>query len=810
MNILSTKRHIAALVVCLLPTVIPAVASAAQVVTPCTTPLAGLGPINPVHGFPEYYIDSTGLALQPCLDLVCDPALPVPDPAQPVSFPDNFPDEFFYSRVINTMNVGSMRVLYVAALEGSFANGAVVTGDQVVFARIRFRILGATPNATYTFTHPYGVDVVQADGVGFVNDTTDVGLVPVGLVPTAFQLSLGGRVGPFIRFLAGPVPPPPGTIGNPAADQTVTGSACGQNFVRVEGPGFPRGGQQNNLFGTIIGKIAPICGNGTVDPTEQCDDGNTLNGDCCSSTCQFEPARSPCTGTNVCVTATTCDGAGVCGGGTPTPGACNDGNACTTADSCAGGVCVGGPALNCNDGNVCTDDTCNPATGCVNTPNTAPCSDGNACTTADTCANGTCVGGPAANCNDGNVCTDDSCNPASGCVNAPNTAACSDGNICTTADTCAGGVCVGGPPLVCPTAAPVAAVTADTYVQSDLPTTNFGAKTLLAVDNGVAANPGTTGVQRTLLRVTVSGVGPRQVTSARVRLQVAKVTNAQSVTGGRIHAIADCGWNERTVTWNTQPLIDGPALATLGAVAQGQTVDFDVTSAIPGDGVYCFALDTLSTDSALYNSREATAGKPLVAVTATCPCAPATTTTTTVVPGATTTTTLPPAAGAVGTVVADTYVQSDMPTTNFGTKPQLFVDNGVASNPGTTGVQRTFLRVNVSGVGARAVSSAHLTLQVANATNANSVTGGSIHAITSCSWSETAMTWNTQPAIDGPALATLGAVAIGQVADFDVTAAIPGDGVYCFAIDTASTDSAIYNSREGALQRPAVTIQVAP
>ena len=43
-----------------------------------------------------------------------------------------------------------------------------------------------------------------------------------------------------------------------------------------------------------------------------------------------------------------------------------------------------------------------------------------------------------------------------------------------------------------------------------------------------------------------------------------------------------------------------------------------------------------------------------------------------------------------------------------------------------------------------------------------------------------------------------------------MTSAIPGDGVYCFAIDTTSTDSAIYNSREGAVQRPAVVVQVAP
>ena len=179
-------------------------------------------------------------------------------------------------------------------------------------------------------------------------------------------------------------------------------------------------------------------------------------------------------------------------------------------------------------------------------------------------------------------------------------------------------------------------------------------------------------------------------------------------------------------------------------------------------------------------------------------------------PAPTTTTTLPPGAAAVGTVLADTYVQSDLPTTNFGTKPLLFIDNGVAANPGTTGVQRTFLRVSVSGVGTRPVSSAHLKLQVSTATNANSVAGGSIHAITNCSWNETTMTWNTQPAIDGPALATLGAVAIGQLADFDVTAAVPGDGVYCFAIDTASTDSAIYNSREGSVQRPALVLTVGP
>src|SRR5881296_3709566 len=755
-----------------------AVASAAAAQCPHQG-LASFGPISAAtFGYPAYYVDQNGLALGQCLDpanLLCG-LPPLPDPAAPLDIATgNFFDENLYTFVTADVPMppngqpGVPIGLVVYSVLGTFGGpaAAVVPGDQVTFSRIRFRV--DTPAAgDYTITHPFGVHVLHAAGPGrrSINFTDDCLLsVPPtcgAASPTGFNafttpLAPFSFVSTWLQWDATPPAPPAGFIGDPAVLHTITGSPCGTNFFRVEGPGLPPGGVETNLW-SVLGKKASICGNGFLDPGEQCDDGNTLDGDCCSSTCQFEPAGAPCASPTPCLTATTCDGAGVCGGGTPTLAACNDGNACTTADTCAGGVCVGGPASNCNDANVCTDDSCDPATGCVNTPNTA---------------------------------------------------ACTDGNACTTADTCAGGVSVGGPPPFCPTNTPLAAVTADTYVQSDLPTTNFGTKTQLAVDNGVAANPGTTGVQRTFLRVNVSGVGPRQVTGAHLRLQVAKVTNAQSVSGGRLHPLTDCGWNELTMTWNTQPPIDGAVLATTGAVAQGQVVDFDVTSAIPGDGVYCFALDTLSTDSALYNSREATVGKPQVAVTAVCPCGPGPTTTTTTAPPAPTTTTTLPAAAAVGTVVADTYVQSDLPTTNFGTKSVLAVDNGVAANPGTTGVQRSFLRISVSGVGTRRVSSAHLKLQVANVTNSSSVTGGSIHAISNCSWNETTMTWNTQPAIDGPALVTLGAVATGQIADFDVTPAIPGDGVYCFAIDTASTDSAIYNSREGSLQHPALVVQTA-
>jgi uncharacterized delta-60 repeat protein len=81
------------------------------------------------------------------------------------------------------------------------------------------------------------------------------------------------------------------------------------------------------------------CGNGTLDAGEQCDDGNTVDGDCCDHRCQFEPSGAPC----------------------------RDGDACTDGDACDGaGTCVGGTPVDCDDGDLCTQDTCDPATGCQN------------------------------------------------------------------------------------------------------------------------------------------------------------------------------------------------------------------------------------------------------------------------------------------------------------------------------------------------------------------------------------------------------------------------------------------------------------
>ncbi len=219
------------------------------------------------------------------------------------------------------------------------------------------------------------------------------------------------------------------------------------------------------------------CGDGGVSPGEQCDDGNVANGDCCSSSCRFEAAATPCDDHSACTKNDTCDGAGACRGTTitcaaldqchdvgtcdPTSGCsnppfqnghvCDDKNKCTTGDACADGICVGSaivcaPLDQCHEGG-----SCDPQTGICSTPfkrKGSPCSDGNVCTQIDTCDGaGACVGDPTSipTCDDGNPCTEDTCVSPGGCQHVPGhkgapcrDPVCTGAGCCDVADTCDG------------------------------------------------------------------------------------------------------------------------------------------------------------------------------------------------------------------------------------------------------------------------------------------------------------------------------------------------------------------------------------
>ena len=90
--------------------------------------------------------------------------------------------------------------------------------------------------------------------------------------------------------------------------------------------------------GGVVDPPTGVCGDGTVDANETCDDGNLADGDCCSSSCQLDA-----------------------------PGAaCGDGDACNGAETCDGaGACQAGSELDCDDGDPCTVDACDAESGCM-------------------------------------------------------------------------------------------------------------------------------------------------------------------------------------------------------------------------------------------------------------------------------------------------------------------------------------------------------------------------------------------------------------------------------------------------------------
>ena len=140
----------------------------------------------------------------------------------------------------------------------------------------------------------------------------------------------------------------------------------------------------------------------------------------------------------------------------------------------------------------------------------------------------------------------------------------------------------------------------------------------------------------------------------------------------------------------------------------------------------------------------------------------------------------------------DARVKSSDPNGVFGDEDPLWVDDDST-------VYRSYLTFDVPPLGG-AVRSAVLRMFATN----GSEDGVAIHAVsasyagTSLPWSETALSWNNAPSIEGPALDSAGSVGIGQWIELDVTAAVQGNELASFGLVGLGSDSARFSSKEGA------------
>ncbi len=203
--------------------------------------LTQFGPTSGENGFPAWYKDKNNVRLEPCIDANdanCAAGAPLPDPSKPRSFPDNFPDEFFYQLADSVILPADLSAADATAhpsfkavssfnLEGAFGGGPPKANDQIVFGRVRFFYKGLVPGAKYRITHPYGVDEETADDAGAIRFTEDGG-VSIG----QFGEALNSRIGPFLQWDTGA---PAGYLGDGATEHNITGSPYATNFVHIQG-----------------------------------------------------------------------------------------------------------------------------------------------------------------------------------------------------------------------------------------------------------------------------------------------------------------------------------------------------------------------------------------------------------------------------------------------------------------------------------------------------------------------------------------------------------------------------------------------
>jgi MYXO-CTERM domain-containing protein len=158
-----------------------------------------------------------------------------------------------------------------------------------------------------------------------------------------------------------------------------TFSACGDGVLNTTAGEVCDDGNTTGGDGCSANCLSTeICGNGILDPGEACDDGNTTGGDGCSADCTSDES---------------------CGNGILDPGeACDDGNAtdgdgcsadCSSDESCGNGILDPGEA--CDDGNTTDGDGCSAD-----------------CSSDENCGNGILDPGEA--CDDGNTTDGDGCN----------------------------------------------------------------------------------------------------------------------------------------------------------------------------------------------------------------------------------------------------------------------------------------------------------------------------------------------------------------------------------------------------------------
>ncbi|MGB0387624.1 MAG: DUF7594 domain-containing protein [Ardenticatenaceae bacterium] len=287
---------------------------------------------------------------------------------------------------------------------------------------------------------------------------------------------------------------------------------------------------------------------------------------------------------------------------------------------------------------------------------------------------------------------------------------------------------------------------ADSYVNANSATNNYGSATVLRTD----ATPDLHAYLRFEVP-TLVGI----VTDAKLRV----FANTTSGIGYSVHEVADNSWDETTINFTNAPSVGGEVGASGGFSANSWS-ETSVPSLDVQEGALSVALLTTSNSNISYSSRQGDQPPELQIE-------------------------LSPSGASMFTFtpVADTYVNASNPNRNYGSSSALRTDASPEIN--------SYMRFDVQKL-TGFIESATLRVYA----NSGSTIGYDLHHLSDNSWGESSTTFNNAPAI-GSILAPSGAFSSNSWTEIDVTNVVT-EGQISFALSSTSNGAVSYASREGA------------
>lgn len=318
---------------------------------------------------------------------------------------------------------------------------------------------------------------------------------------------------------------------------------------------------------------------------------------------------------------------------------------------------------------------------------------------------------------------------------------------------------------------------ADAQVNEENPEDNAGNSTFLQVDG--ANDPGV----ESFIRFTVTGIS---IPIQNAVLRIYATTNG-SGNGPAIYA-TDAAWEEAGITWNNRPARTTEELDNQDRIHEESWVEYDVTTAVTGDGTFSFVLAADTSDAATFSSRQGSQPPQLVIT----PVGVSTPTLdspspTVLSPSETATSGAPgPTGSLLFAAAADARVMQDSPDENDGNGSTLHADGA-----GDSEIE-SFIRFTVTEIPGP-IQNARLRVYVADNGTEN---GPAVHA-TDNSWEESSITWNNRPGRTSDAVDNKERLGSNSWVEYDVTPLVTGSGTFSFVLVADSSDGVIFSSREG-------------